>query len=186
MLLPDDLKINYYELILTENCNLRCKYCFDDYFEKRENKKNCNDTVMGLSMINDINNFIIETHDIHSNKIEVSFFGGEPTMNWKFIESFVSRAKRDLKKLPISYHINTNLTLINSSKIDFLVNNNFSVVVSLDGKKNSHDANRIKVDGSGSWDETIEFLPEIIAKMRAVGRPVQLLMVVNSNNYNNI
>lgn len=36
MILPNNkATLNHYELILTENCNLRCKYCFDDTYSDR-------------------------------------------------------------------------------------------------------------------------------------------------------
>ena len=171
---PKDLKINFYELILTENCNLRCTYCFDDQFSDRTS---CSyDFSMKTDLIDDLLNFIEETRD---KNITVSFFGGEPTMNWVFIKEFINRTKG----MKIRYTMNSNLCLLNSQKIDFLVKNKVNMIVSIDGIKEAHDKNRVYSDGSGSWDDTIKILPEVIAKYGQAKMGITALMVVNKSNY---
>ena len=69
MIKPNNIQIHNYELILTENCNLRCKYCFDDAFSNRTScSYNYN---MNIDIIDDLINFINETQD--PNKVSVSF-----------------------------------------------------------------------------------------------------------------
>jgi len=176
MYIPEDLKLNYYELILTEDCNLRCKYCFDDYFEERANKKSCG--IMKLSLLDDIINFIEKTKI--DDKIIISYFGGEPMMNWEFIE----------KSLPIfnskfncEFSINTNGMHFTKERINFLIKNNVNISLSLDGKKEYHDINRINKNGDGSWEEIMKYLPYLITKLKRNQKEMNILMVVNKNNY---
>ena len=61
MIIPKDVAINCYELIITENCNLRCKYCYDDYFSDRSE---CSYNVkMDSKFIKDFIPFVLETYD---------------------------------------------------------------------------------------------------------------------------
>ena len=167
--------MNYYELILTENCNLRCKYCFDDAFSDRTG---CSyDYSMKLEMIDDIISFIEKTKD-KDRETTVSFFGGEPTMNWEFIEKFVEKSNGRYR-----FSTNSNLVALNSKRIDFLVKNKIIPIISLDGIKKSHNINRLTVGAFGSWDLTMKNLPELTAKFRSVGINLSALMVVNDNNY---
>ena len=171
-----DIQYNNYELILTENCNLRCKYCFDDAYS---NRTSCDyDYKMDINMIDDILQFIDETKS-KVDAITVSFFGGEPTMNWEFIEKFVEKSiDKNFK-----YIINSNLLLLDSKKIDFLVDNKIYPIISIDGIRKAHDVNRVKINGENSWDETMEVLPELVAKFRSVNINPAALMVISNNNY---
>lgn len=181
MQIPKNVSLNYYELILTEDCNLRCKYCFDDYFCQRSG----NNSIMSTDMIPDIIEFIHKTHDRKAPHIVISFFGGEPMMNYKFIKSFVQYNK-DFSPLNFEYHINTNGTYLNNEVIDFFVENNFRVTISIDGKQESHNLNRNARDKNmNSWSKTMKYLPNLISKYRATyGEvPMNVIMVVDENNY---
>jgi uncharacterized protein len=164
--------LNSYELILTEDCNLRCKYCFDDTYSDREG---CNyNYTMPLSMVDDVLGFIEKTKDPYS-RISVSFFGGEPTLNWEFIECFVEKS-RDSHQF--DYLINTNITTLNSEKIDYLLDNRVTIIASIDGKEESHDMKRIGKGGAGTWKLIMKRIPEILSKSRSRGVPFSILMVV--------
>jgi len=171
---PKNLSINYYELILTENCNLRCKYCFDDAFSDRTI---CNyNYTMQLDMIDDILLFIKETC---SESPSISFFGGEPTMNWEFIKKFVEKSLNNKFK----YTMNSNLLLLNSDMIEFMLKHKIYPIISLDGTRKSHDINRITQNNTGSWDQTMKIFPELISKFKYIGIIPTVLMVVSNNNY---
>lgn len=64
---------------------------------------------------------------------EVSFFGGEPFLCFDVIKYIVS-ALND-KIIVNSYEVTTNGTLLNEEIIDFLDQNRFKVIISLDGPK---------------------------------------------------
>lgn len=175
-LLDNKRTLDFYELILTENCNLRCKYCFDDSYSDRSE---CNyNYSMPLSMIDDIINFIENTKMIGVNPL-ISFFGGEPTVNWRFLCEFVNRTK----KLHYRYSMNTNATNIDDEKLKFIIDNRISLTVSIDGIKEAHDANRVFVSGDGSWDKIVEKLPNIITKIHTNKMNISAMMVISNNNY---
>lgn len=177
---PQDLKISYYELILTENCDLRCKYCFDDAFSDRSS---CNyDTKMDITIIPDLANFIYETKNPDPNhEIIISYFGGEPLLNWEFIEAFTEYAKLNFK---FNYRltINTNGRTLNKEKIKYLTSNKVGISLSLDGIKKSHDINRLGIDNNGTYDSTVENLPYLIVNSRKNNNSLTILAVVTNNN----
>ena len=143
MIIPEGVKIQHYELILNEDCNMRCKYCFDDIYSGR--KPIDIKTKMDLNMIDDIFNFIIKTRD---EKVitRISFFGGEPLTNWEFISEFLDRS--DNFGFITSYGMTTNGTLLNKEKIDKLLKYNVGIGISIDGGKEAHNKKRIFPDGT--------------------------------------
>lgn len=179
MIIPKDLAIANYELMLTEDCGLRCTYCFDDYYSDRTK---CDYNVeMEIEMIDDLIAFIMETFDRRA-EIKFGFFGGEPIMNWPFLEKFITVAKKEFK-FQHTFVINTNTYLLDSNKINFLVDNNVGISVSIDGTERAN-INRVTKNGKNSWESVVKVIPELLAKSRANPQlTVNALMVVNKNNY---
>lgn len=174
--------INSYELILTENCNMRCKYCFDDTYSDRTS---CNyNYKMELAMIPDILEFIDKTRDENLDFVEVVFFGGEPLLNWDFIVEFIKIAK--CKPYKFRYSLNTNLTLLNKEKIDFICENSIGVSVSIDGLKSTNDKTRNYKGGLSSYFDMVKNLPYFIAKSKASKIGLTAMMVINKDTYESI
>jgi len=67
----------------------------------------------------------------NTTDLNLSFFGGEPMMNWDMIVY----ATKVLKRLPINVQlvIITNMTLIDQEKVDWILENNVGVSWSFDG-----------------------------------------------------
>lgn len=180
MILPFNKKtLNHYELILTEDCNFRCKYCFDDTYSKRIK---CNyNPIMEESLIPDIINFITSTRN-QKRETTITFFGGEPLLRFNFIKSFVEAAKN----LHFIYSINTNISLINKEILDFLLRHRFRVCLSIDGNREGHDATRVLKNGQGSWKAIMSKIPMVVSRFNSIGLPVTAMMVVDSHNYKNL
>lgn len=139
IILPSNKRtLEHYELILTENCNFRCKYCFDDSFS---NRTFCNyNYVMSLDMIPSIINFIEKTYN-RRRRPNINFFRGEPTSPHQFkdilnsalnkgktvtvITNFLFNAKikeflieKIKERRPVSFLVNpTDLDVLNRIKI---------------------------------------------------------------------
>ncbi len=77
----------------------------------------------------------IKTH----RKIAVSFYGGEPLLNFSFIKNMVEYVKGiKLPTLSFIFSITTNGVLLDKH-MDFLVDNNFLLLISLDGNKENNE-----------------------------------------------
>ena len=173
-------KLNYYELILTEDCNLRCSYCFDDYFCQRKG----DNTIMSEDMIQPIINFIEKTRDKERDIINISLFGGEPMMNYKFIQKFIKELE-ETKTFNVRYHINTNGTMLNKDAIEFFIKYNVHVVLSIDGMVDTHNKNRKTADAKDSWHMTMKHVPYLLAQYNSYrgNTKLNVIMVVDENNY---
>ena len=127
-------------LNVTDNCNLNCKYCFvqqQPHYMSLETAKKAVDFIYN-NLQKKINLGLI---DIDSKAI-LTFFGGEPMLCYKTI--IVPIVKYCNKKYPnkFNFGITTNGTLLNKTKIKFLKQNNFNILLSLDGTKETQDFNR--------------------------------------------
>jgi uncharacterized protein len=120
---------------VTENCNLKCDYCYyrELYtgYDFRNGKQFSLENA--IKIIDEVLLLLFEnTHKNDRAALSIGFYGGEPLLNFKFIEDVVAYLEIKKKYLTINYGITTNTTLIDRN-IDFLVKYNFNVLVSLDG-----------------------------------------------------
>ncbi|MEA3295822.1 MAG: radical SAM protein [Patescibacteria group bacterium] len=134
--------MNQLSLEITQNCNLRCKYCVygEDYFyyRSRSNKEmEYEVTKKGIEYVFNIIN------ERNKKEFSLSFYGGEPLLNFEIIKKIVKYSKKLFNKWKLRFSITTNGTLIDEEIINFLILNNFQVLISLDGPKDVHDAKRI-------------------------------------------
>ena len=139
-----------FSIMLTEDCNLRCKYCY----EGNNKIKNKLDKYTADKVIN----FILEClkKELDNEILYIVFHGGEPLMNFetmKYIHHLLNNKVKDRK---IIYDMTTNGTIINEEIKNFLKDNIDNVSISIDGTKESHDSNRVFEDGRGSYDLVIK------------------------------
>lgn len=140
---------------ITQNCNLRCKYCtfhggFKDHRVHRSlvmSEEVLKSTIANASQFGD-----------RLEEISVGFYGGEPLSYLRLLKSAVFFAQRISSRKKIRFSITTNATLIDKTKARFLRDAEFSVLVSIDGPKYMHDRYRVFPNGKGSYDEAIRGL----------------------------
>lgn len=138
-------------LHVAHDCNLRCKYCFagtGDFGHDR--------SFMSIEVGKRAVDFIIENSGPRRN-CEIDFFGGEPLMNMdtvKAVVDYVRKREAETGKV-FKLTLTTNGVLLNDANIKFLNDNNISLVLSLDGRREVHDNMRPHVDGRGSYDRIL-------------------------------
>ena len=139
-------------LMIAQDCNLRCKYCFGDggsYGQER--------AVMSPETGKKAVDFLIEKSGPRMH-CEMDFFGGEPLMNMptvKAVTEYVRQREKETGK-KIKLTLTTNGMLLHDDNIKWLNDNDFSLVLSLDGRKEVHDAMRPDVGGHGTYDRVIK------------------------------
>ncbi len=138
-------------LHVSHDCNLRCRYCFADegaYHSARE--------VMSFETAKAAIDFLLRNSGTRQ-VLEVDFFGGEPLMNLGVVKETVYYAKREAAKLgkKFLFTTTTNGLLLDDETIEFFNEEMENVVLSLDGRKEVHDAVRKTVSGKGSFDAVI-------------------------------
>ncbi len=150
-------KLGYFGQIvlnLTENCNLRCKYCF--FSESYDNTRNRTDKIMSeKTAIDALDYYFKEFKKVlmynPGKKCVVTFYGGEPLLNFEIIKKCVEYTKENCPSEYI-FSITSNGLLLQNEIAEYLVSNDFYISVSLDGNKNNHDRNRVLPNNKGSFD----------------------------------
>lgn len=137
-------------LMVAQDCNLRCKYCFG------EGGTYGHRAVMSEEIGRAAVDFIIKNSGIRKH-CEIDFFGGEPLINFRTVKAvteYVRRREQDTGKV-FKLTLTTNGVLLDDKVGAWLNDNNISVVLSLDGRKEIHDAMRPDISGRGSYERVI-------------------------------
>ncbi len=145
-------------LHICHDCNLRCRYCFADegaYHSRRE--------FMSLETAKKAIDFLIENSG-NRKILETDFFGGEPLMNFEVVRETVLYAKQKAAERgkKFLFTLTTNGLLLKDEIAQFLNAEMENVVLSLDGRKEVHDAVRKTANGKGSFDLVIENLKNFV------------------------
>lgn len=147
-------------LNVAHTCNLSCDYCFAS-----QGKYNGERAIMSAEVGKRAIDFLIEQSGLHRN-LDVDFFGGEPLMAWDVVKEIVAYARskeKDYKKT-FRFTFTTNGVLLNDEVTEFLNEEMYNVVLSLDGRKAVHDRLRRTVNGKGSYDVIVPKFREFLKK----------------------
>lgn len=139
--------------IVTEDCNLRCKYCYISH--KASNAK------MSFEVAKKFIDYIFTMKIKNKKAVILDFIGGEPLIEVELVDQICDYFK--IKAYEVNsdwywnYRINMATNGINYSddKVQqFILKNKgkISIGISVDGTKEKHDAQRVFPDGSGSYE----------------------------------
>lgn len=151
---------------VTTHCNFRCKYCcYGEYYETFAERKEGLLTFPVAKALLDKKSAL--THSKHcstfNSPLVLSFYGGEPLLNVKLIKDIVDYAKSlSFRGRPLRFSLTTNASLL-AKNIDFLQENNFALLVSLDGDR-ENNSYRVFSDGRQSFDTVISNLKSVRSK----------------------
>ncbi|WP_352422650.1 radical SAM protein [Proteiniphilum sp.] len=134
---------------VTSRCNLQCEYCGygELYNTRRLNPSKNMNFSLAKSMIDYLVPFWSEESLKHEYpKLFIGFYGGEPLVNFKlikrtidYINSISPKPKRN-----ICYTMTTNATLL-EKHMEYLVDNKFKLLISLDGDEIAHSCAGLKI-----------------------------------------
>ena len=135
-------------LHVAHTCNLNCEYCF-----AAQGKYNGKRSLMSFEVGMQALDFLV-AHSGKRRNLEVDFFGGEPLMNWDVVKQLVEYARSIEKDAGKNFRftLTTNGVLLDDEVTEFANREMHNVVLSLDGRKEIHDASRMTVSGEGSYD----------------------------------
>lgn len=139
-------------LHVAHDCNLACKYCFAGKGEYDGPKG-----LMSFETGKRALDFLVEKSGTRKN-LEVDFFGGEPLLNWEVCKKLVEYGRSIEKEhgKNFCFTLTTNGVLVNDEVIDFCNREMGNVVLSLDGRKETHDRLRTTCNGKGSYDLIVD------------------------------
>jgi len=138
-------------LFLTRDCTLECPYC---YVEHKYDSAMSEEVAFKA-----VDLFVAE----NSEKAKLSFFGGEPLLQFDLIKKLVPYALKNAKKkgLEVKFSIATNGTLIDEEVLEFFEKYTFRVELSIDGTQKAHNINRPMRRGGNSYQTVVKNLPEL-------------------------
>lgn len=148
-------------LQLTQDCNLRCKYC--SYNGKYKSKRTHNNKKMDLNsakkavdlFLNHISTSIYRTS---RQPVIISFYGGEALLEYVTLQEIIRyiNEKNKISSQNIKFLLTTNGLSLKPGIVDQLVKNDFTIEISLDGPEEEHDKFRISIGGSGTHKRIME------------------------------
>lgn len=145
-------------LFLTQSCNLSCVYCYGDggFYGKEGNM----DEKTAFQAVD----WLIEQSG-KMKQIYIGFFGGEPFLQYPLMKAIVEYAKKraDAAEKRVSFHATSNATLFDDEVIDFIKDQEISVLVSFDGPKEIQDAQRPYINGDRSYDTILPKIKRLLA-----------------------
>lgn len=152
---------------LTQKCNMRCVYCFyGDLYKHSEhtNRDKELDVEIAYIMIDAICSQMKSVKNISvKKKIILGFYGGEPLLRFDLIKKIVDYSEfHSSSDFYFTYSLTTNGILLRKY-IDYMVDHNFSLMISLDG--NFENSNyRITPNGKNLFQDIFETLKYIKSK----------------------
>lgn len=134
-------------LNVAHDCNLACKYCFAG-LGRFGGKPELMTPLTAIKAID----FAIKASGPR-RFIDVDFFGGEPLMAFDSVVAAIEHAKTEgaARGKTFRFTLTTNCILLDEEKADVLNQEGVSLILSLDGRPDVHDAMRLKRDGDGSF-----------------------------------
>lgn len=155
----------FFHLILTDHCNLCCKYCRAKAFENLEESEGERALIIDENLPVELDFDLDILYDFLKKDpaVRLTFYGGEPLLRADLVERIVQEA-------PVKrFMIQTNGLLLDRLPTE-IVNRFTTILVSIDGRKELTDANR----GAGVYDQVMRnvrtirangYAGELIARM---------------------
>lgn len=156
--------IQHYNINLTDECNLRCYYCFTHHNPAKMSLETAKQVILfGLKSF--------EQAETKRGPVSFTFFGGEPTLRFediirpilKFTFDYCCENGYDEKDRPF-FTMTTNGILLDEERLQFLASCpfNFTLLLSIDGDKESQNHNRPCANGGESFDKVAKNIPLIL------------------------
>jgi len=139
-------------LHVAHDCNLMCEYCFASKGSYKVEK-----SLMPAEVAFKAVDFLVENSGTR-HTVEIDFFGGEPLMNFDVVKKTVEYAEKVEERTGknIYFTITTNGALLDDEKIEFINEKMNNVVISIDGRKEVHDAIRYDAAHNGTYDKILK------------------------------
>lgn len=158
-------------LYLTDDCNLRCSYCYEG---NKKNKSYMNEITLERAL-----EFIVR-NNLPNDPIDLLLLGGEPLMNKKMLYKtidIINHKYQEIKQL-FRFQMTTNGILLDDKMMDFVEENQVELSISIDGDRETHNLNRKSVSKKDVYDIILNNMQRMLAR----GMNFSVRMTITSNN----
>lgn len=158
--------VNVCYFILSEQCNLACKYCFLGNNDPERRKKFSSEKMTKETAEQALSFFVRQIkfsgNQNPDNKPTIIFYGGEPLLNFGVLE-YVALRVRDLGRLEpcmknAELSVITNGILLDEYKLKRLKELHISIAISIDGCSEEANEQRIDVAGRSTFAKVVKVL----------------------------
>lgn len=134
-------------LFLAQQCNLRCVYCYGAGGEYGERGLMSAETALAAV------DWLME-NSLDAEQVYISFFGGEPLLNFPLLQQVVSHARQQAvaRGKQVAFSMTTNGTLLTGKIIAYLKAEQIEPLISFDGPPQVQNRQRPFRNGRGSYD----------------------------------
>lgn len=142
----EKIKVSWIDLLLTEQCNFNCDYC---YVTKSDKNMSFDTAKKAIDWAKSFN----------GERIIINLFGGEPFLVKELILQIIDYVKDDKR---IALMCSTNGSIYDEELINTLISSRFSMQISMDGIKEAQEAHR------GNFDIVYKNARKFIAKKKGI------------------
>lgn len=135
--------------VLTQACNLKCKYCF--VVQKPR--------VMSYEVARRAADFLARNALKTGDKPHINFFGGEPLLRWHEVIVPLTLYIRETYGQKFGLSMTTNGLLLDEPKLIFMRKHGIGFMVSMDGARETQDLNRPCSSGGSSFEVLAPRIP---------------------------
>lgn len=176
--LPPSEHIREMWLVVEQACNMTCQYCVTEGNVETPERRTISDSRKHIPIVN--GNKTTDTMPIAVAKAavekfaaylqssrppfpRVTLYGGEPLLNWPVLETVIPIIRSisfpgQLRDKPVQALVITNGQVFSKDILDFFVEHQVAVSVSLDGTREHHDAARKMPSGAGTFNRAAKTL----------------------------
>lgn len=161
------------ELLLTERCNLNCGYCLAGANPKMP------------TMTAEVAQRTIDlAFATPSPVLAFEFSGGEPFLRFDLMRDIVTyiRAHPAAGGRPVYLSVQSNGTLLNQERVDWLTENQVRIGISFDGYPSAQDRSRPMLNGGPSFERLLAGI-DLLQRNQV---PFGALVVLNRSNVDNV
>jgi uncharacterized protein len=144
-----DFRVLY--LMLTDNCNFDCSYCYEKGMHKRGN--------MSAELAEKAIRMMFYNLRSRPNlPYFLHFYGGEPLLNFPVLKSATLFFRKETARMMREAHVTvvTNGSLLTREIAKFLKDNQVIVCLSVDGRKAINDSERKAKNGSSTYESIVK------------------------------
>lgn len=163
-------------IMITNQCNLRCPYCFVHKNVKR----------MTYDTLFQVIQFLIKNAEACGRTPRMVFFGGEPMLEWDTLIVPIVQYIREEYRKPFIITMTTNVTLLNDERLTFMRDNQISALYSVDGDYDTTAINRPFVSGHSAFRVIDENIDRIISFFPAAASRITLNRATMSNFFEDL